>query len=56
MLAAMLPILASCQTTTSGTNKVACTLFEPIRASSRDTDETKAQVVVHNAKFDRICI
>jgi len=54
MLGAML-ILAGCVTSISGTNKVACRVFEPIRASDKDTAITKRQVIVHNAKWDKLC-
>jgi len=54
MLGGML-ILAGCATITSGTNRVACRVFEPIRASTIDTVETKKQVIVHNAKWDKLC-
>jgi len=55
MRAALLPmpllILTGCATTTASveTDAVACSAFEPIRWSRRDTDNTIRQVKEHNA-------
>lgn len=54
----MLPlILAGCATTTAsvGTDAVACSAFEPIRWSERDTEETIRQVKEHNAAWKALC-
>jgi hypothetical protein len=50
-------ILAGCATTTAsvGTDAVACSAFEPIRWSRKDTDETIRHVKVHNAAWTAIC-
>jgi hypothetical protein len=32
-----------------------CAVFEPIRASRTDTQETRDQVKAHNAAWDAIC-
>ncbi len=61
MRAALLPIplliLTGCATTTAsvGTDAVACSAFEPIRWSKRDTEETIRQVKEHNAVWKAIC-
>jgi hypothetical protein len=61
MRAALLPmtllILAGCATTTGsvGTDAVACSAFEPIRWSKRDTEETIRQVKEHNAAWAAVC-
>jgi hypothetical protein len=61
MRAALLPmpllILAACATTTAsvGTSAVACSAFEPIQWSKKDTDETIRQVKEHNAAWTAIC-
>jgi hypothetical protein len=53
----LLPILAGCATTMAsvGTDAVACSAFEPIRWSERDTEETIRQVKGHNAAWKAIC-
>lgn len=33
----------------------ACGTFQPIRASTRDTDETKRQIIGHNRAYEAIC-
>ncbi len=53
-------LLAACQTTpTSGIDTrvvdTSCFVFEPIRASRSDTQETRDQVKAHNAAWDAIC-
>jgi hypothetical protein len=61
VLLAVLPLLAACQTTipTSGIETsivdTSCAVFEPIRASRSDTEETRKQVKAHNAAWDAIC-
>jgi hypothetical protein len=61
MRAVLLPmtllILAGCATTTAsvGTDSVACSAFEPIQWSKKDTDETIRQVKEHNAAWAVIC-
>jgi hypothetical protein len=62
MRAALLPmpllILAGCATTTAtvGTDAVACSAFEPIRWSRRDTDETIRAAKEHNAAWAALCV
>jgi hypothetical protein len=62
MRAALLPmpllILAGCATTTAsvGTNAVACSAFEPIRWSKKDTDNTIRQAKEHNAAWAVLCM
>ena len=53
----LLPILPGCATTTAsvGTDAVACSAFEPIRWSNKDTEETIRQVKEHNAAWVAIC-
>ena len=53
----LLPILPSCATTTAsvGTDAVACSAFEPIRWSRKDTVDTIRQVKEHNAAWESIC-
>jgi hypothetical protein len=50
-------ILADCATTTAsvGTDAVACSTFEPIRWSKKDTDDTIRQVKEHNAAWVALC-
>jgi hypothetical protein len=61
MRAALLPmlllILTGCAMTTAsvGTDAVACSAFEPIRWSTKDTAETIRQVKEHNAAWKVIC-
>lgn len=61
MRAALLPmpllILPGCATTTGsvGTDSVACSAFEPIRWSKRDTEATTRQAKEHNAVWKAIC-
>lgn len=53
---ALLLAPASCQTMTpiSGT-EVSCLSFEPIQYSRTDTEETRRQIVAHNAAWDSLC-
>jgi hypothetical protein len=57
LLLTLLPILPGCATTTAsvGTDAVACSAFEPIRWSKRDTEETIRQVKEHNAAWMSMC-
>jgi hypothetical protein len=61
MRAVLLPmpllILAGCATMTAsvGTDAVACSAFEPIRWSKKDTDDTIRQAKGHNAAWTAIC-
>jgi hypothetical protein len=61
MRAALLPmpllILPGCATTTVsvGTDAVACSAFEPIRWSNKDTDDTIRQAKEHNAAWSAVC-
>ncbi len=61
MQAALLPmpllILPGCATTTASvaTYAVACSAFDPIWWSSRNTDETIRQAKEHNAAWASIC-
>lgn len=50
-------ILPSCVTTTAsvGTDAVACSAFEPIRWSKKDTDDTIRQAKEHNATWAAVC-
>lgn len=53
-----MPILTGCATTTvSGgrSDSVACSAFEPIRWSGRDTDPTIRAVKEHNAAWKAVC-
>jgi hypothetical protein len=47
----MLLMLTGCATTTSVTDAVACSAFEPIRCSKKNTDESIRQVKEHNAAW-----
>ena len=52
------PILTGCVTTTATggrTDAVACSAFEPIRWSRRDTDPTIRAVKEHNAAWVAVC-
>ena len=52
----MLLTLASCQTMTpTSVTDVSCSAFEPIHYSRTDTEETRRQIVAHNAAWDAIC-
>lgn len=51
-------ILTGCATTTATggrTDAVACSAFEPIRWSRRDTDPTIQAVKEHNAAWTAVC-
>lgn len=50
-------MLPGCATMTAsvGTDAVACSAFEPIRWSKKDTDETIRQVKEHNAAWLALC-
>jgi hypothetical protein len=52
-----LATLTGCATTTAsvGTDAVACSAFEPIRWSKKDTDDTIRQVKGHNAAWMAVC-
>jgi hypothetical protein len=54
----LLLILAGRATTTAsvGTDAVACSAFEPIRWSEKDTDGTIRQVKEHNAAWSAACL
>lgn len=58
LLLTLLPILPGCATTTAsvGTDAVACSAFEPMRWSKKDTDETIRQVKEHNAAWKATCV
>lgn len=62
MRAALLPmpllILPSCATTTAsiGTDAVVCSAFEPIRWSSKDTNDTIRQAKEHNPAWLSVCV
>ena len=53
MLAAVM-ILGGCASAPSGTDP-ACTVFEPICPSRRDTEDTIKQIIGHNAAFEAVC-
>lgn len=50
-------ILAGCATTTAsvGIDPVACSAFEPIRWSKKDSDGTVRQIKQHNAAWLAVC-
>jgi hypothetical protein len=56
--AALLLILAGCTKTAAsvGTDAVACSAFEPIRWSTKDTDETIRRVKELNAASAALCV
>lgn len=47
-------LMSGCATATLETD-ASCRIFKPIRASAKDTTDTKRQVVEHNAAFTGIC-
>lgn len=57
LLLTPLLILPACATTTAsvGTDAVACSAFEPIRWSKRDSNDTIRQAKEHNAAWAAIC-
>ena len=57
LLLILLLIFQGCATTTdsAGNDAVACTAFEPIRWSVKDTDETIRRVKEHNAAWKAVC-
>ena len=57
LLLTPLLILQGCVTTTGtvATDAIACSAFEPIRWSAKDTDETIRQVKGHNAAWKAAC-
>jgi hypothetical protein len=49
--------VAGCATTMgSGGTKVACTSFQPISWSKKDTDVTIKEVKQHNAAWKAVCL
>lgn len=58
LLLTPLLILPGCVTTTAsvGTDAVACSAFEPIQWSKKDTDKTVRQVKEHNAAWKAVCV
>jgi hypothetical protein len=50
-------ILTGCATLTAsvGTDAVACSAFEPIRWSKKDTDDTIRQAKEHTAAWKAVC-
>lgn len=53
------PLLAGCATTTAFVvliESAACTAFQPIRWSAKDTDETIRQVKAHNVAWKAVCL
>ena len=57
LLLTPLLILPGCVTTTgsAGNDAVACSAFEPIRWSAKDTGETIRQAKEHNAAWRAVC-
>jgi hypothetical protein len=57
LLLTPLLILPGCVTTTgsAGNDAVACSAFEPIHWSAKDTDDTIRQAKEHNAAWRAVC-
>lgn len=60
LIAALLSLTASCTTVSSATDRgpvyqALCDQFQPLRASRLDTEETKRQVIAHNATWVALC-
>ncbi len=59
MLVPLMMLVAACQTTKTNTSEtsrnVTCEAFQPIRYSRTDTEQTRRQIVQHNAVWDEIC-
>jgi hypothetical protein len=51
----MLTMLGGCATSTPVPIDDYCQLYAPIHDSAIDTDETRAQVLRENAKFECLC-
>lgn len=47
-------LVGGCASTATITDS-SCRSFKPIRASVKDTTETKRQVVAHNRVYDALC-
>ena len=55
-LLAALPLLQACATTTPiSVTDTSCLAYEPIRYSRKDTEQTRRQIVQHNAAWDALC-
>jgi hypothetical protein len=55
-LLAALPLLAACKTTTPiSVTDASCLAYEPIRYSRTDSEQTRRQIIEHNAAWDAIC-
>ena len=55
LLAVLLP-LAACKTTTPiAATDTSCLAYEPIRYSRNDSEETRRQIIEHNAAWDALC-
>jgi hypothetical protein len=55
-LLAMLPLLAACKTTTPiSVTDTSCLAYEPIRYSRTDSEETRRQIIEHNAAWTALC-
>ena len=49
-------LMTGCATAFSGTSAdSACLSFKPIHASTKDTTQTKREVIAHNARYNAIC-
>lgn len=49
-------LLTGCGTSTGGINfDSGCQSFKPINGSTKDTTQTKRQIVAHNSVYDAIC-
>jgi hypothetical protein len=55
LLAVLLP-LAACKTTIPiSVTDTSCLAYEPIRYSRKDSEETRRQIIEHNAAWDALC-
>ena len=55
LLAVLLP-LAACKTTPPiSVTDTSCLAYEPIRYSRKDSEETRRQIIEHNAAWDALC-
>ena len=55
LLAALL-LLPACKTTTpTAVTDTSCVAYEPIRYSREDSEETRGQIIEHNAAWDALC-
>jgi len=55
-LALLAVLLPACKTTIPiSVTDTSCLAYEPIRYSRKDSEETRRQIIEHNAAWDALC-